>query len=88
MARWRTFARNSTQSISTSISICASSIQNYISVGLKHLFFSQALPRGYMSNWQQYGAFLKDNLAWLAYAIIYIAIILRQSRWAYQQMVR
>jgi hypothetical protein len=32
--------------------------------------------RGYMSHWHQYGTFFQDNSAWLASAIVYIAIVL------------
>jgi hypothetical protein len=31
---------------------------------------------GYVSHWHQYGTFFKDNLAWLAAGIAYIAIVL------------
>lgn len=32
--------------------------------------------RGYVSHWNQYGSFFRDNFAWLASAIVYIAIVL------------
>lgn len=32
--------------------------------------------RGYLPSWQQYGAYFRDNLAWLASATVYIAIVL------------
>jgi len=39
--------------------------------------FSQApFLRGYMSHWHQYGTFFRDNLAWLASATVYAAIVL------------
>lgn len=34
------------------------------------------LLRGYMSHWHQYRTFFQDNFAWLASAIVYIAIVL------------
>lgn len=32
--------------------------------------------RGYMSHWNQYGIFIRDNFAWLASGTVYIAIVL------------
>ena len=32
--------------------------------------------RGYMPRWNQYGTFFRENLAWLASATVYIAIVL------------
>ena len=36
----------------------------------------QTPPRGYMSRWNQYGSFFRDNLAWLASTTVYVAIVL------------
>ncbi|KAM4060722.1 subtilisin-like serine protease [Hirsutella rhossiliensis] len=32
--------------------------------------------RGYMSHWDQYGAFFHDTFAWLATAVVYVALVL------------
>jgi len=32
--------------------------------------------RGYMSQWHQYSSFFRDNFAWLAASIVYVAIVL------------
>jgi hypothetical protein len=32
--------------------------------------------RGYMSHWNQYGSFFKDNFTWLASATVYIVVVL------------
>lgn len=36
----------------------------------------QALFRGYLSEWATYGDFFRDNLAWLAGGVAYVAIVL------------
>ncbi|KAK4233365.1 subtilisin-like serine protease [Achaetomium macrosporum] len=43
---------------------------------LNKIYFLRTLYRGYMSRWNQYGSFFGDNLAWLAGATVYIAIVL------------
>jgi hypothetical protein len=42
----------------------------------KIYFFWKTPFRGYMSRWNQYGAFFRDNLAWLAGSTVYIAVVL------------
>ena len=32
--------------------------------------------RGYVTRWNQYGSFFRDNLAWLASSTVYIAVVL------------
>lgn len=41
-----------------------------------YILSGRSVFRGYMPNWQQYGAYFQDNLAWLATATIYIAVVL------------
>ncbi|KAL2126774.1 hypothetical protein VTI74DRAFT_270 [Chaetomium olivicolor] len=44
---------------------------------LNEIYFLFRTPfRGYMSRWNQYGSFFRDNLAWLAGTTVYIAIVL------------
>lgn len=45
---------------------------------LNKIYFLSQRPflRGYMSQWHQYGSFFHDNFAWLASAIVYIAVVL------------
>lgn len=40
------------------------------------LLSGRSVLRGYMPRWQQYGSYFRDNLAWLASATVYIAIVL------------
>ena len=40
-----------------------------------YLLFQTPLRR-YMSQWNQYGSFFRDNFGWLASVIVYIAIVL------------
>jgi hypothetical protein len=42
----------------------------------KIYMLSQTPLRRYMSRWNQYGTFFRDNFAWLASATVYIAIVL------------
>lgn len=41
-----------------------------------YLLSRRPLLRGYITHWHQYGAFFRDNFAWLASATVYIAIVL------------
>lgn len=43
---------------------------------LNKIYFLRTLNCGYMSHWNQYGSCFWDNLAWLAGATVYIAIVL------------
>ena len=36
----------------------------------------QTPPRGYMSRWNQYGAFFRDHFAWLAGTTVYLVVVL------------
>lgn len=41
-----------------------------------YILSGRSIFRGYVPSWQRYGAYFHDNLAWLATATIYIAVVL------------
>jgi hypothetical protein len=43
---------------------------------LNKIYRCSLLLHGYMTHWNQYGSFLRDNFTWLAASTVYIAIVL------------
>jgi hypothetical protein len=75
---WRTLARQilETERIEQGIELRFIYGELRLSRLNKIYYLRRPFLRGYMAQWQQYGAFFRDNFAWLASATVYLAVVL------------